>query len=194
MRVFFYFILFAGILTACKVVRLPAAEYLDYVFEHESDFTVSVQSSDSKVSLIYSPFDETLANAQLSGVAVDELKAARKDQTEQKNSAFVLKYEFKSGGLLAQSKAPSAEQMKFYAVDFKQHIVAITANQDTLKCTNYIFEANGNFGNVAYFNFDFNERLDQLKKIQIQSPYLTDSILEFVTEKYNTNYPELKIK
>ena len=181
--------------TSCGVEKLKAREYLDYYSTHEADYSVKANFSSNSASLVYCPLDYILAESFMDSVPVKELKQLKTEEGKKSNTAFSLKLQFSRGSLLAQSKAPKDEQMKFYAVGFKHFIKAITSTNDTIPCSNYIFEANGNFGNTAQFNFEIPLKLTSISKIVIHNPYLSDSLIEFDANKYsNTTYPELKIK
>lgn len=182
------------LITSCGVERLTATEYLDYCIEHESEFTVSGTYSAVTGKLIWYPADHFLAQAQVDGTEVKELKAFKKEITENANSSFALNLSFNSGNLLNQTAVSSTEQMRFYAVDFKNNIKAITATNDTISCTNYIFESNGNIGGRAHFDFDFPANITAIQKVMLYSPYLKDSIMEFTTTTYTTNPPVLILK
>ena len=190
---FIFFILV--FITSCGVEKMKVQDYLNYYSTHENDYSVNVNFSSNSASLVYCPLDYILAESLLDSIPVKELKALKTEEGKKSNTAFSLKFRFSKGSLLAQSRAPKEDQMKFYAVDFKHFINAITYANDTIPCTNYIFEANGNFGNTAQFNFEIPLKLESIHKIIIRNPYLSDSLIEFDASKYaNATYPELKIK
>ncbi len=188
------YILTLLLITSCGVQHLTATEYLDYCVEHESEFTSSGSYSNVSGKLIWYPADRFLAQAQVDGTDIGELKSVKKEISKKVNTSFALNLSFNTGNLLTQTNASSTEQMRFYAVDFKNNIKAVTSSSDTISCTNYVFESNGNIGGRAHFDFDFPANITTLQKVILYSPYLKDSVMEFTTTGYTTKHPELKIK
>lgn len=195
MKKIIYPLILWSFVTSCGVKRLGVQDYINYHSTHREDYSVKTNLTSSSATLTYYPLDYFLAESYLDSVPAKELKELKANEQKKENTAFTLQFDFNKGSLLAQSNVPKEQQMKFYAVNFKHNISAVTSANDTIPCTNYIFEANGNFGNSARFDFEIPVKKESIHKILIYNPYLPDSIIEFDGSKYaTTTYPELKIK
>jgi len=192
LKPFLYILLISMI--ACCGVRLSAGQYADYVVEHKSELMVSGNQQSIQYQLTYVPIEQLYANALLEGSDPKELRELKKTDKTRPGTSFSLMIDVGSGTLFSRNSENASVQMKYYALEFKNSIKAITTKKDTIDCQGFIFQANAGFGNKSYFNFDFPGSITNLKKVILHSIYLSDSIVELDLSPLHKNYPELIIK
>jgi len=185
-----------GFLASCSdVKKLTAPEYLNYVVEHESEFKVTNSANGVKYNVVYTTLDELMAEQMTDETTdLESLKKIRVEEKKSPNAMFQLCIEVQSGTLFTQHKEDPSVQMKYYAVEFKKSIKAVTSVNDTIDCQNYIFQSNAGFGTKSYMDFQFATGISSITKILINPQYLTESVIEIDLTPLKHTYPELIIK
>ncbi len=181
-----------SLLLSCGTKRLTASEYLEFYSSKKDSFTTTRDLTSMVCQIKYVPVEYFAARSYLEGVPAAELKEEL--SADRKISSYSMKLTFKNGNLYNQLNKPASEQMKFYAVDFKNTIKAVLINNDTVQSSNYLFESASSIGNQAYFEFEIGSKVNQIQKFLFYTPYLKDSIIEIEVQNTSLKLPELKLK
>lgn len=193
-RLFSYLAGISFLLMSCSSKTLGVADYIRYTEQNKAARTDSLSTEKMDLILVRTPYDYYLALNAKEGI-IEKKEAKRHQQSHEAVSFFGMLVECRSGGLFDQSAWTKAEQMKFYATDFKHYIKAVTKAGDTLSCQNFLFQAGANFGNRSYFEFEIPAHEEELKEVFFSFvPMGSEGLNCPIKEITTTGQPKLKIK
>lgn len=172
--------------------KLSAAEYLAFCDTHPEAFESSIDLK-NKYELKYTPVEMRIAEFN-GDYTSKEIKKELEINKNKNVSYFNFSITVPTGNLFNQTNRSTAEQMLYYSTAFKKDIVGIQMNNDTILCTELVFQANAGFGNTSYFELEFPSNIQSLKELRITSKMLKDSIIKLDLKTLHHSYPKLKIK
>ncbi len=174
--------------------KLSPKDYMAYIERTKTERTDSVSFEMMDLKLIQSPIEYFVAASLVEGsITSKEAKKLLKEKSEV--TFFGMLVQTKEGGLLDQGSWSRSEQMKYYAVNFKNTLMAVTTKGDTLSCQNFIFQAGASFGNYAYFEFEIPKKGQEIKEIIFLAEPIRNTFFNCIlSAKNEKNKKRLKIK
>lgn len=172
--------------------KLLPTEYVQYIINTKNQRTDSVSFDKMDVKLVQTPIEYYVASAFLEG-AITQKEAKKMLKEKQTVTFFGMLIQTKEGGLFDQSSWTRSDQMKFYSIDFKSKVKAISTKGDTVDCQNFIFQAGAAFGNYAYFEFEIPLVENEIKELIFLAQPIQNSIFSCGIKPKN-HKPKVRLK
>lgn len=187
-----FFLLTTLFCFSCSRNLLSPKDYVQYIDNSKKERSDSATLAGLSMRLTCTPLEYYLANGILDESI--EAKSIQKSTIEnEKISFFNLSIRGSEKSLFESSAWDAASQMLYYSNKFKNDILAIAMNGDTISCQNYLFQAESSIGKSNYFEFEFPIKRSELKSIYITFKSLNNQFIKIDLKKESNNQPKLKL-
>lgn len=177
---------------SCSRNLLSPKDYVLYIEHSKKERSDSATLGGLSMRLTCTPLEYYLANGILDESI--EAKSIQKSTIEkEKISFFNLSIRGSEKSLFESSTWDATSQMLYYSNKFKNDILAIAVNGDTIPCQNYLFQAESSIGKSNYFEFEFPIKRNELKSINITFKSLNNQSIKIDIKKESNNQPKLKL-